>query len=103
MGFRNSTLCSNVSWYHFLKWLYLPYLGHRNELWSFDINPEETRMITGSVDTKLRLWTLNEEEFSQVSDDLIASWNEDGVADSKESVPEEENKEVYVPIICSLI
>jgi U3 small nucleolar RNA-associated protein 12 len=33
-------------------------IGHRNEVWSFDINPEQTRLVTGSTDDKLRVWKI---------------------------------------------
>ena len=32
--------------------------GHRSEIWSLDVNPEGTRMVTGAADRQLRLWGL---------------------------------------------
>lgn len=38
-------------------------VGHRAEVWSIDVNPSETRLVTGSVDNKLRVWSLDPSEF----------------------------------------
>jgi U3 small nucleolar RNA-associated protein 12 len=43
-------------------------VGHRSEVWTFDINAQETRLVSGSVDTKLRVWCLDKEEFSSIPD-----------------------------------
>lgn len=36
--------------------------GHRSEVWTVDVNREGTRMITGSADRQLRVWSLGVEE-----------------------------------------
>ena len=33
-------------------------VGHRKEVWGFDINKEETRMYSGTSDNQIRLWSL---------------------------------------------
>ena len=33
-------------------------VGHRSEVWSFDINADETRLYTASTDQQLRVWKL---------------------------------------------
>eukprot|EP01091_Cochliopodium_minus_P000911 TRINITY_DN1080_c0_g4_i1.p1 TRINITY_DN1080_c0_g4~~TRINITY_DN1080_c0_g4_i1.p1 ORF type:complete len:1003 (-),score=321.23 TRINITY_DN1080_c0_g4_i1:121-3129(-) len=33
-------------------------VGHKNEVWHFDINDEETRLVSGSRDDKLRVWKI---------------------------------------------
>jgi WD40 repeat protein len=33
-------------------------VGHRSEVWSFDVNQAETRMYTGATDQQLRVWKL---------------------------------------------
>lgn len=34
---------------------------HTSEVWSFDISPDETRLIAGSADNMIRLWNLRAE------------------------------------------
>eukprot|EP00123_Amoebidium_parasiticum_P021149 comp62400_c0_seq1/m.47920 comp62400_c0_seq1/g.47920 ORF comp62400_c0_seq1/g.47920 comp62400_c0_seq1/m.47920 type:complete len:932 (-) comp62400_c0_seq1:257-3052(-) len=33
-------------------------VGHRSEVWGFVVNPDETRMICGTVDEDLKLWAI---------------------------------------------
>ena len=37
---------------------YVEQVGHQHEVWCFDVNPTETRLIAGSTDSFLRVWTL---------------------------------------------
>ena len=34
-------------------------MGHRSEVWSFDVNADESRLITGAGDNELRVWRLS--------------------------------------------
>jgi U3 small nucleolar RNA-associated protein 12 len=34
--------------------------GHRGEVWSIDVNPTQTRLVTGSVDKLLRVWEIHQ-------------------------------------------
>ena len=34
-------------------------VGHRGEVWAFDVSPDEDRLITGSSDSQMRVWTVN--------------------------------------------
>lgn len=34
-------------------------VGHRHEVWSFDVNEPETRLVTGSSDGELRVYQLD--------------------------------------------
>lgn len=33
-------------------------VGHRKEVWSFDINKDETRMYSGTSDNQIRIWGI---------------------------------------------
>eukprot|EP01050_Picozoa_sp_SAG11_P004157 SAG11_NODE_258_length_11542_cov_35.970899_14_plen_259_part_00 len=45
-------------------------VGHRNEIWSVDANPQETRIITAGKDSELRVWGWREaSEVSRHSED----------------------------------
>src|SRR5437763_227946 len=46
-------------------------VGHRNEVWSIDVNKEQTRLVTASQDNKIRVWSLNPQEFSLLPLKLI--------------------------------
>lgn len=35
-----------------------PQIGHRNEVWSFDISPDQRYLVSGSTDHDLRVWAL---------------------------------------------
>lgn len=48
-------------------------VGHRNEVWSFALNPQETRLITGSSDSKLRVWSLDKSEFGKMEGEELQS------------------------------
>jgi U3 small nucleolar RNA-associated protein 12 len=32
--------------------------GHRSEIWSLDVHPSGTRLVTGAADRQLRVWSL---------------------------------------------
>ncbi len=34
---------------------------HTSEVWSFDVSPDETRLIAGSADNMIRMWNLRAE------------------------------------------
>lgn len=36
-------------------------VGHRSEIWSFDLNADQTRVVTGSSDNLLRIWSIDSE------------------------------------------
>eukprot|EP00743_Colponemidia_sp_Colp-15_P004854 GILK01005231.1.p1 GENE.GILK01005231.1~~GILK01005231.1.p1 ORF type:complete len:974 (+),score=234.40 GILK01005231.1:60-2981(+) len=40
-------------------------VGHRAEVWTFDVDPQEQRLLTGSVDNQIRIWTLGAESTSE--------------------------------------
>lgn len=48
---------------------------HRNEVWSFDIDDDETRLVTGASDDKIRVWSLVPSEFPNLTsgDEVISS------------------------------
>lgn len=56
-------------------------MGHRNEVWSFDINPSETRLISGSSDHELRVWSLKRPDSD--SGGAAAANDEDGKQDEE--------------------
>ncbi len=41
-------------------------IGHRSKVWSLDIDKAGRRLITGSVDAKLRIWSLDPAEFDKI-------------------------------------
>lgn len=34
-------------------------VGHRSEVWSIDVNPEQTRLVSGSADSRIRVWKVD--------------------------------------------
>ncbi|CAM9131662.1 unnamed protein product, partial [Phaeothamnion confervicola] len=45
-------------------------IGHRSEVWTLDVNPAGTRLVTGASDNQLRVWALdgNEDEAQEAAD-----------------------------------
>jgi U3 small nucleolar RNA-associated protein 12 len=40
-------------------------VGHRGEVWALAVDPQERRLVTGSVDQQLRVYTIADEDSSQ--------------------------------------
>eukprot|EP01135_Chromosphaera_perkinsii_P007518 Nk52_evm2s913 gene=Nk52_evmTU2s913 len=56
---------------------------HRGEVWDFVVNPECTRMITGSVDNELRVYAIGHRNDSEVKGEIKDNEKED--EDDKEN------------------
>ncbi len=65
-------------------------IGHRSEVWSLDIDKAGRRLITGSVDAKLRIWSLDPAEFDKIQ----AIKEEEGQETLSEQQDEEQGKEI---------
>jgi WD40 repeat protein len=46
-------------------------VGHRSEVWSLDVSPDGTRLVTTASDTQLRMWSI--EQASSSSSTTAAS------------------------------
>jgi len=44
-------------------------IGSINECWTFDIDPAQNRLICGSVDNQIRVWSLKTDEFDKIEDE----------------------------------
>jgi U3 small nucleolar RNA-associated protein 12 len=48
-------------------------VGHRSEVWSLDVSPDGTRLVTTASDTQLRMWSIEQASDSSNSSTAAAS------------------------------
>lgn len=51
-------------------------VGHRSEVWSLDVSPDETLLVTGSADRELRLWNIEKELLGKQLEEIVATKEE---------------------------
>ena len=68
--------------------------GHRGEVWSMDVNSDESRLATVSVDKLVRVWTLRGGDSNSSSDGNSSSSASSSAADAKSKAADDADDDV---------